>query len=166
MRKLSRNSSSFCLDSTLAALCNWYLFIFSGGTESFDVFSSRNVRIPDNNESKSFNCEGIGLDGRWESRSPNSKCTNKFLQIFCFIFRELTYCEGRLASIERRGRHAHDDHAVRLSVDRFGQKITEEGWKSPLLHPRTCLLSIWELSRIFAFSTLNISSYIHSITYR
>ena len=53
---------------------------------------------------------------------------------------ELTYCEGSLASIERRGRDAHDDHAVCLSVDRLGQKIAEEGWESPLLHPRTCLL--------------------------
>ena len=53
---------------------------------------------------------------------------------------DLTYCEGSLTSIERRGRGAHDDHAVSLSIDRLGQKVTEEGWESPLLHPRTCLL--------------------------
>ena len=53
---------------------------------------------------------------------------------------ELTYGEGSLASIEGRGRDAHDDHAVSFSIDGLGEKIAEEGGEGPLLHPRTGLL--------------------------
>ena len=65
----------------------------------------------------------------------NKRKSGPLLQMF-----DPTYCEGSLASIERRRRGAHDDHAVSLSIDRLGEKVAEEGWESPLLHPRTCLL--------------------------